>query len=76
MNYKIPDIKERNIRFSKIKEAMHNNDIYALIWVIRYPIVVNKLAIFNIATPHCKSFHTLDIVYRNNTTQTRRKNSN
>jgi Xaa-Pro aminopeptidase len=31
MNYKIPDIKERNIRFSKIKEAMQKNDIYALI---------------------------------------------
>jgi len=31
MNYKKPDIKERNIRFCKIKEAMHKNDIYALI---------------------------------------------
>ena len=31
MNYKIPDIEERNIRFSLIKEAMQKDDIYALI---------------------------------------------
>ena len=31
MNYKKPDIKERNIRFGKIKEEMQKNNIYALI---------------------------------------------